>query len=49
MIEAMMMKKKGRTKTRDLGRRRPMTRRPSSFQRRKGTPRKASWWKNKNG
>ena len=49
MIQAMMKKKKGRTKTRDLGRRRAMTRRPSSSQRRKATPREASWWKNKNG
>jgi hypothetical protein len=38
-----------KSKTRDLGRRRPMTRRPSSSQRRKGTPRKVSWWKNKSG
>src|SRR6185295_8728322 len=29
MIQAMMKKKKGRTKTRDLGRRRAMTRRPA--------------------
>jgi hypothetical protein len=49
MIQAMMKKRKERTKTRDLGRRRPMTRRPSSSQRRKGTPRKVSWWKNKSG
>ena len=39
----------GRTKTRNLGRKRAMTRRPSSSQKRKGTPREASWWKNKNG
>ena len=49
MIQAMMMKMKKRTKTRNLGRRRAMTRRPSSSQRRKATPREASWWKNKNG
>jgi len=49
MIQAMMMKMKRRTKTKNLGRRRAMTRRPSSSQRRKATPREASWWKNKNG
>ena len=47
MIQAMMMKMKRRT--RSLGRRRAMIRKPSSSQRRKATPREASWWKNKNG
>src|SRR4026208_2133811 len=32
MIQTMMKKKKGRTKTRNLGRKRAMTRRPSSSQ-----------------
>ena len=49
MIQVMMKKKKGRTETRSLGRRRAMTKRPSFSQRKKGTPREASWWKNKNG
>ena len=49
MIQAMTMKMKRRTKTRNLGRKKAMTRRLSSSQRRKATPREASWWKNKNG
>ena len=43
----MMKNMRRRTRTRSLGRSRAMTRRPSSSQRRKGTPREASWWKNK--
>ena len=49
MIQAMMKRMRRKTRTRSLGRRRAMTKRPSSYQRRKGTPREASWWKNKNG
>ena len=47
MIRAMMKKMSWRSRTRNMGRR-AMRRRPSSSQRRKETPREASWWKNKN-
>ena len=49
MIQAMMKKMRRKTRTRSLRRRRAMTKRPSSSQRKGATPREASWWKSKSG